>query len=355
MQHNSNNNFTPYDEFLALRNQVEELVKSAKNKDLDEMKEKIEILEKEKRKISDENITLKRELIKLQDLLASHRRIPREDQSIPNIAIKNRPNQDFFLTKEQSKRNSDFLSRTMETQYRSRPAQSPIEMDTMLHKTSNTQNWSFPRVSTTRNFVSEKPSFESRNRFQCLSDLSASRDGTYAGAAAIDPYAGVAVTAPYAGVATTNTRQDLDTKREEKRNQQRDRNFNPKKKVVIIGDSMLKQIKRQDINYHFHDTIAHVKIFPGATSEDMKSYIEPTLKSKPDEVILHCGTNDLRNEEPQEIAEKIAEIAQGIQAREQKVTVSGLIRRANSPELEWKRRAVNVFLLEKLRGSQIGL
>ena len=104
MQHNSNNNFTPYDEFLALRNQVEELVKSAKNKDLDEMKEKIEILEKEKRKISDENITLKRELIKLQDLLASHRRIPREDQSIPNIANKNRPNEDFFLTKETIKK-----------------------------------------------------------------------------------------------------------------------------------------------------------------------------------------------------------------------------------------------------------
>ena len=48
---------------------------------------------------------------------------------------------------------------------------------------------------------------------------------------------------PYAGVAATNTRQDLDTGREEKRNQQRDRNFNPKKKVIIIGDSMLKQIK----------------------------------------------------------------------------------------------------------------
>ena len=68
VQHNSDINFTPYEEILALRNQVEELVKSAKNKDLNEMREKIEILEKEKRKISDENITLKRELIKLQDL-----------------------------------------------------------------------------------------------------------------------------------------------------------------------------------------------------------------------------------------------------------------------------------------------
>ena len=45
-------------------------------------------------------------------------------------------------------KNCDFVSRTMETQYRSRPEQSPIEMETMLHKTSNAQSWSFPRVWT---------------------------------------------------------------------------------------------------------------------------------------------------------------------------------------------------------------
>ena len=43
------------------------------------MREKLEILEKEKRKISDENSTLKGELKRLQDLLASHCRIPREE------------------------------------------------------------------------------------------------------------------------------------------------------------------------------------------------------------------------------------------------------------------------------------
>ena len=148
--------------------------------------------------------------------------------------------------------NSDFLSRTMESQYRSRPAQSHIEMETMMHKTSNAQKWSFPRVSTTRNFVSEKPSFESRNRFQHLSDLSEPREGTYAGAAATGPYEGLAAASSCAGAAATDTRRDLDTRREETRNQQRDRNFNPKKKVFIIGDSMLKQIRRQDINYHLH-------------------------------------------------------------------------------------------------------
>ena len=249
--------------------------------------------------------------------------------------------------------NSDFLSRTMDTQNRFRPAQSHVEMETMMQRTSNAQKWSFPRVSTKRNFVSEKPSFESRNRFQHLSDLSESREGTCDGAATVSPYAGVAAADSYAEAAATNTRRNFGTRREETRNQQKDRNFTLKKRDFIIGDSMLKQIKRQDINYYLHDTMVHVKTFPGATSEDMKSYIEPTLKSKPDEMILHCGTNDLRYEDPQEIAQKIAEIAQEIEARGQKATVSGLIRRTDSPELEAKRRQVNVLLLEKLRGSHI--
>ena len=81
------------------------------------MREKIEILEKEKGKISDENITLKRELIKLQDLLASyHRRIPMEEPLFPNIVNTNHSTQDFFLSNEQSRMNSGFLSKTMERQ-----------------------------------------------------------------------------------------------------------------------------------------------------------------------------------------------------------------------------------------------
>ena len=32
---------------------------------------------------------------------------------------------------------------------------------------------------------------------------------------------------------------------------------------------------------------------PGATSEDMKDFINPTIKRKPNIVIIHCGSNDL--------------------------------------------------------------
>ena len=34
---------------------------------------------------------------------------------------------------------------------------------------------------------------------------------------------------------------------------------------------------------------------PGATTIDIYDYIKPELRQKPDVVIVHCGTNDIRN------------------------------------------------------------
>ena len=39
-----------------------------------------------------------------------------------------------------------------------------------------------------------------------------------------------------------------------------------------------------------------VKAFSGATSEDMKDYIKPIIKKKPDIMVMHIGTNDLTEE-----------------------------------------------------------
>ena len=37
-----------------------------------------------------------------------------------------------------------------------------------------------------------------------------------------------------------------------------------------------------------------VKHFRGAKTKDMKSYVTPTVEQKPDNIILHTGTNDLK-------------------------------------------------------------
>ena len=62
-----------------------------------------------------------------------------------------------------------------------------------------------------------------------------------------------------------------------------------------------------------HQYDSFVKTFPGATTEDMESYIIPTLRRNPDILIIHCGTNDLRKEDPGKIAKEITRVA--IQAK----------------------------------------
>ena len=46
-----------------------------------------------------------------------------------------------------------------------------------------------------------------------------------------------------------------------------------------------------------------VKHFSSAKTKDIKSYIIPTVEQKPDNIILHTGTNDFKNTDtPEETA-----------------------------------------------------
>ena len=48
----------------------------------------------------------------------------------------------------------------------------------------------------------------------------------------------------------------------------------------------------------------------------MKSYIIPTVVLKPDAIVIHCGTSDLRRQElPEEIAYEIAILASSIKSK----------------------------------------
>ena len=47
------------------------------------------------------------------------------------------------------------------------------------------------------------------------------------------------------------------------------------------------------------------KEFSGATTDDMTSYIQPTVSNDPECIVLHCGTKDLRqNTSAVEIGQK---------------------------------------------------
>ena len=90
---------------------------------------------------------------------------------------------------------------------------------------------------------------------------------------------------------------------------------------------------------------AHVvsKSFSGSTVEDMLDFSKPFTRRKPDEIILHVGTNNLRNEQPQQIAEKIVVLGNAIEREtpSTKVTVSSLILRKDDDQLNCKVVKVN--------------
>ena len=67
--------------------------------------------------------------------------------------------------------------------------------------------------------------------------------------------------------------------------------INKRKRVIICGDSMVNGIDSDGTSSKSFSTV--VKPFGGASLPDMKDYIKPALKTKPDKMIVHVGTNDL--------------------------------------------------------------
>ena len=63
---------------------------------------------------------------------------------------------------------------------------------------------------------------------------------------------------------------------------------------IICGDSILNGVDGDGISTKKNRTI--VRCFPGATSDDMKDFVKPLAKKKPDKMILHVGTNDIFKE-----------------------------------------------------------
>ena len=59
----------------------------------------------------------------------------------------------------------------------------------------------------------------------------------------------------------------------------------------------------------------------------MESYIKPTLKNKPERIIIHCGTNDLKNSTPQPIPDNILSLAKSSQQENNPVLVSSIVNR----------------------------
>ena len=69
---------------------------------------------------------------------------------------------------------------------------------------------------------------------------------------------------------------------------------NVKKTCYLIGDSIINGINETGIKNKKCDV--KIKVHSGATSDDVVDYVKPVIRKKPEKLIIHIGTNDLKKE-----------------------------------------------------------
>ena len=121
-------------------------------------------------------------------------------------------------------------------------------------------------------------------------------------------------------------------------------NNNMAPETTIIRDLVVRKVfgdKLSNSLNNNHHVIVHS--FAGAKTQCIEDYIKPTIKLSPNQIIIHCGTNDLRsNEEPKTIADNIINLAKKAKSDVHEVAISGIIPRRD--QHNQKAKQVNDIL-----------
>ncbi len=90
----------------------------------------------------------------------------------------------------------------------------------------------------------------------------------------------------------------------------------------------------------------YVETYRGSNTEAMSHHIRPCVARKPDQIILHVGTNDIRDKQTNEIVNGILEIEEIIKKESPttNVVISELIHRTDKAEFSQKVDEVNEML-----------
>ena len=83
---------------------------------------------------------------------------------------------------------------------------------------------------------------------------------------------------------------------------------NIKASVAVAGDSIVKYLKGWELSNGEQNV--SIKSFSGATVDDMSDFLRPTIRKKPNKLIIHAGTNDVRHSSPKVIGEKVTKLAE---------------------------------------------
>ena len=100
--------------------------------------------------------------------------------------------------------------------------------------------------------------------------------------------------------------------------------------TVLVGDSIIKQIQGWKLGKKVGHRVV-VKSFSGATTSDMKHYLKPTLEKNPQQILLHVGTNDLRDQNPNVVVDNVVELARKIESETNaRIILSELVARSDN-------------------------
>ena len=98
-----------------------------------------------------------------------------------------------------------------------------------------------------------------------------------------------------------------------------------KKKVFILGDSIIKHVKSYSFSKSLNNWKVYIKDFPGGRVRCMQDYLRPTIRENPGHIILHVCTNDLTtNISPEKMAESITDLASSLKLNSCSVAISNI-------------------------------
>ena len=133
----------------------------------------------------------------------------------------------------------------------------------------------------------------------------------------------------YAALDDEGVDRDTTIEDKEKHIEERATNKHRKHGTIVMGDSILKGLRQHTISKATKSKV-QIKCFPGAKLQDMKHYSVPPLSaSKPKNIILHAGTNDLHCQSSTDIAKETGELCIQIQntCPDAEIVISSIITR----------------------------
>ena len=81
---------------------------------------------------------------------------------------------------------------------------------------------------------------------------------------------------------------------------------------VIVGNSLTKHLDARKLKRSIKkgNQKIFVETYKGANTDAIKHHVRPCLSRKPDRIILHAGSNDLKDKDVKQIVDNIGSICQ---------------------------------------------